>query len=186
MANKSVITRNGVRILRPSEYKELLGGITKPDMKNQLQALLYTGVRFVEMKRFQHHPSWFDGDFINLPKEAVHKQKRTQMERAVRLNPQGKVHVDYFTRLKRELPSWQSWAMNLRRWAKHVDLDPSYLSAKTTRKTWESWLMFYYPERRFEIALSQGHTTVTSLKHYVNMPFTELDRYEVKEFVEGW
>jgi len=186
MQNKNPITRFGIRVLRPGECKQLLNGVTKPEMKTQFQALLFTGMRYVEMKRFWQHPSWFDGDFINLPKSAVKKQKRTQMERAVRLNAQGKVHIEYFTRLKRPLPSWQSWTMNLKRWAKHVDLDTTGLSAKTTRKTWESWLMYYFPERRFEIALSQGHTTVTSLRHYLNMPFTELDRYEVKEFVEGW
>ncbi|GAH15823.1 unnamed protein product, partial [marine sediment metagenome] len=57
---------------------------------------------------------------------------------------------------------------------------------KTTRKTWESWLMFFYPQRAMEIALSQGHTTVTSLQHYLGMPFTEVDRVEMAQFVEGW
>jgi len=35
------------------------------------------------------------------------------------------------------------------------------LSAKTFRKTWESWLLFSYPDKAMEIALSQGHTELT-------------------------
>ena len=31
-----------------------------------------------------------------------------------------------------------------------------------------------------------GHTTVTSLQHYHNMPFDERDKIYMKEFVEGW
>lgn len=63
---------------------------------------------------------------------------------------------------------------------------PFLICSKTTRKTMESWLTFYYPGRSLEIALSQGHTTVTSLRHYLNMPFTEVDRLQMKEYVEGW
>ena len=94
--------------------------------------------------------------------------------------------TEYFTQLKRTLPSYQTWQENLQTWARRSGLDPVGLCAKTTRKTWESWLMFYYPERRFEIALSQGHTTVTSLRHYLNMAFTDYDKMCMKEFVEGW
>src|SRR5947209_12558702 len=43
--------------------------------------------------------------------------------------------------------------------------------SKTMRKTWESWLMATYPERMAEICLSQGQTSFTALKHYLNMPF---------------
>ena len=46
--------------------------------------------------------------------------------------------------------------------------------------------MFYYPDKSLQIALSQGHTTVTQYEHYVNIPFEEYDRKEMRKWVEGW
>ena len=186
MADKEIL-KFKVRILRPYEYKLLLKGCGKPELRTMLQALLYTGMRYIEMKRFQKYPSWFDGNqFIHLPKDAVHKHKRTQMERIVRLNSQGKLIIEYFNQLRRPLPSYQSWSENMKCWARRSGLSEIGLGSKSMRKTWESWLMFYYPSRSMEVALSQGHNTVTSLQHYLGMPFTETDRIQIKEFVEGW
>ena len=165
------------RILRPHEYRALLDGCPKTDLRTILKALLYTGVRYIELQRLQENPSWFDGDFVHLPSEkALKKEKRTQRERWVRLNNQGKMVMEYFIGLKTKVPAYQGWNVNLKRWAKRAGLDPKALSSKTTRKTWESWLMFYYPNQVMAIVLSQGHTQTTSLQHYLNMPFTESDR----------
>ncbi len=183
---KEILVRN-TRVLRPSEYKKLLIGCPKQELKTILQALLYTGMRYIELKRFQNDPSWYDGDqFIHLPRMADRKVMRTQQERFVRLNPTGKLVIEYFIDLKRTLPTYQSWQENMETWAKRGGISPNRMFAKTTRKTWESWLMFYYPQRAMEIALSQGHTTVTSLKHYLGMPFNAVDRVEMAQFVEGW
>ena len=57
---------------------------------------------------------------------------------------------------------------------------------KMFRKTYESWLISSYPERKEEVFLSQGHNSLTALRHYVNLPFTESDRMEMKEYVDGW
>ncbi len=61
-----------------------------------------------------------------------------------------------------------------------------HLCAKTSRKTWESWLVFYYPERAGLVYQSQGHTGTTSLVYYQNMPFTDADKAQMKAYVEGW
>lgn len=176
----------GTRIFRPKEFKALLEGCPKIDYKTMLQALLFTGMRYIEMQRFQKYPSWFDGDFVHLPKEASRKVKRTQQERWVRLNNQGKMVVQYFTNQKTPMPTYQSWNENLNRWCKRAGLEDEGVSVKSTRKTWESWLMFYFPQQIALITLSQGHTQITSLQHYLNMPFTESDRIEIKNYVEGW
>jgi integrase len=183
---KAPIIRMGTRILRPKEWKALLEGCPKIDYKTILQALLFTGMRYIEMQRFQECPSWFDGDFVHLPREASKKVKRTQQERWVRLNNQGKMAVQYFINIKTPIPSYQSWNENLKCWCRRSRLNPEGLSVKTTRKTFESWLMFCYPQQIALITLSQGHTTLTSMQHYINMPFTESDRLEIKEYVEGW
>jgi len=184
---KTPIIRKGVRILRPREYQALLRCCTKPHHRTMLQSLLYTGMRYIEMQRFQEHPSWFDGEFINLPRMADRKVKRTQVERTVRLNQTGRTVIEYFLQLKEPLPAYQNWRDNMRRWGTRAGLDPKGLGVKSTRKTIESWLMFYYSQARMaEIALSQGHNTLTSLQHYLNMPFNEVDRLEMKPMIEGW
>ena len=184
---KRPIIKQKTRVFRPREWEALLKGCPKIEYRTMLQALLYTGMRYVEMKRFQKYPSWFDGDFIHLPRElAVKKQKRTQMERWVRLNQQGKMIVQYFLNLDKPLPSYQSWNENMKCWCRRARLDPEAMSVKSSRKTWESWLMYYYPTRVMEIAQSQGHTTTTSLQHYMNSPFTDSDKLEMRNHVEGW
>ena len=180
------IMKMGVRVLRPKEFKALLSGCPKQEYRTMLQAMLYTGMRYIELQRFQKYPSWFDGEFIHLPRMADRKVKRTQRERWVRLNQVGKTIIEYFTQLKKPLPSYQSWSMNLKCWARRVGLSEPGLSAKCTRKTWESWLVFYYHQQLPMILLSQGHNTITSIQHYMNVPFTETDRIEMKNYVEGW
>lgn len=196
--------RTGVRILRPDECKRLINVIPKQDYKTIYRAMLFSGMRFVELQRFQKHPSWFDSEFVNLPHDAVHKHKRTQLERSVRLNPIGRMAIEHFLKLKIHMPSYQSWNKNLARWGFHAELHGSEsfinikhknkpteyvcqgLSVKHTRKTYESWLVYYYPNRITEIILSQGHNQITSIQHYLNMPFNEHDKLDMKEFVEGW
>jgi len=176
------------RILRPREWEALLAGCAKINYKTILQTLLYTGIRYVELQRFQNNPQWFiDNEFIHLPKEASKKKKRKQRERYVRLNNPGRMAVQYFVKMNdTPVPSYQSWNENLKCWARRSNLDPKGLSVKTTRKTWESWLMFYFPQQMPLITLSQGHTQLISLQHYLNMPFTEADRLEIRNYVEGW
>ena len=177
---------NRIRIFRPSEFEKFIKGCPKVEYQTIMEALLYTGTRYVELQRVQENPDWFDGQFLHLPYNAVHKTKRTQNERWVRLNQQGCTTIKFFLRLKEKLPSYQSWSANMKRWAYNVGMETKWLSSKCTRKTWESWLMFYYPNQLPAIALSQGHTQLTSLQHYVNLPFSEGDRNEMKKYVEGW
>jgi hypothetical protein len=183
---KTEIIRMGVRILRPSEYEALLKGCTKKHHRTMLQALLYTGMRYIELQRFQDYPGWFTGEFIHLPKFADRKVKRKQPERWVRLNPAGRMIIEYFLQVDEKLPAYQNWRDNMRRWAIRGGLSPEGMGVKTTRKTYESWLMFYYPGFMADITLSQGHDTVTSIQHYLNMPFTEVDHLMMKNYVDGW
>jgi len=184
---KDDIIRMGVRILRPKEYEAVLRGCMKQHHRTMLQALLFTGMRYIELQRVQEYPSWFNGEFVHLPYQLGEKKvKRTQPERWVRLNQQGRMIMEYFTQLKEEMPAYQNWRDNMRRWAKAGGISPNGLGCKTLRKTWESWLMFYYPGYMADITLSQGHDTVTSIQHYLNMPFTEVDQVQMKSYVEGW
>ena len=183
---KIPIIKTGVRILRPKEYEALLRYCTKPHHRTMLQALLYTGMRYIEMQKLQKYPSWFDGEFIHLPRLADAKVKRTQHERFVRLNQAGKMAVEYFLRLKEPLPAYQNWRDNMIRWGINAGLDPTGLGVKTTRKTYESWLIFYFPKNMIQVIQSQGHNVITSVEYYLNMPFNEVDKIQMKSYVEGW
>lgn len=180
------IIKEHVRVLRPDEYVALRSGAPKEAKRADLDGLLYGGLRYVEAQRFKEHPEWLDPKgFIHLPEEAVLKSKRRQLQRWVRLNPRGLEAMGKFLRTPR-LPTTQAWGQDLRRWAKTAGLDPVGLGPKTTRKTWESWLVYCYPEQQTYITLSQGHTSTTSVSHYLNMPFVGEDRERMRPFLEGY
>jgi hypothetical protein len=101
------ILKSKVRILRPVEYHYLVEAANTQDNRGRIEGLLYTGLRYVEAQRFQLNPSWLDErGFVFLPKEAVLKSKRYQLERWVKLKPQGVQAARTFLRCKR-LPSWE-------------------------------------------------------------------------------
>lgn len=180
------IIKSRVRIFRPAEFTALLSS-TPDDWKPLLSALLYTGMRYVEAVRFRANPDWFDGSkFVYLPEAAVEKHLRKQKERWVRLNPQGVEAVKAALASSEPYPSWWTWKRHMRQWAKSATLDPVGMSPKTTRKTWESWLMFLHPERSMNIVQSQGHTTGTAMMHYVNMPFVDEDKPEMERYTAGF
>lgn len=167
--------------LREAAFRSRL----KLDAVTWLDTMLLTGLRYVEAQRLQGNPDWFDGRFIHIPEMKLFRVRR-QRERWVILNPRGRAVVPYFLYKTKKLPSWRGLSDNLKRWAKAAGLNPTGLSPKTTRKTWESWLVAIYPHLTVAILRSQGHTTRTALDHYIGIPFTRVDRLEMLEWVEGW
>jgi integrase len=177
--------KSGVRILRPSEYDQLRTGARTLENQTRSDALLLTGLRYVEAQRLQRNPDWVDGRFIHLPPVAQKKVKRQQKERWVKLSSRGTTLIPFFFKSK-PLPTWKAWSEDLKRWACNSQLDPVGLGPKSMRKTWESWLVASYPERVLEVFLSQGHTQMTALTHYLGLPFTQGDKDAMLEYVSGW
>jgi len=182
------ILKGGVRILRPEEYEALRGIIPKMEHQIILDTLLFTGMRYVELERFYAHAEWYDsqGGYIYLPPEASQKRKRKMRERYVYLSSRGRAIIPLFLKLKVDLPSRIAWNEDLKRWGEKSGIGSTGLSAKTTRKTWESWLMVSYPAKALLIAMSQGHTELTAMKHYLNLPFSADDLRRIKEYTGGW
>jgi integrase len=175
-----------VRILRPSEYAQLREAIEGPHQTN-LDACLLLGARYEECRRIQANPRWFDGQFIHLPWIPELKRSRHYPERWIRLSYLGKRLIPYFVRSdQKKLPSVQMWDRYLKSWAELAGLDPVGMSARTLRKTYESWLVFSFPSLNSLILLSQGHTLQTSIAHYINLPFTDADKQAMTEWVVGW
>jgi len=133
----------------------------------------------------QEHPEWLDGKFIHMPAGSSLKKKMWFKERIIRLSHIGDVLVPQFLRTKR-LPTRQAWNKNMKKWAIKAGIDPTGLCAKTTRKTWESWLVYYYPGYITHIFINQGHTDMVSVQHYLNMPFTDNDKQIMRKWVGGW
>ncbi len=174
------------RILRPSEYEALRAGADKTEKRTLLDGCLLLGARYEECRRIQRNPGWFDGNFIHLPSEAQLKMKRKQAERWIRLSSLAKAIMPYFLESKKKLPTVQVFDESLKLWAKKGGLDPIGISARSTRKTLESWLIFYFPEATNLVYLSQGHSTLTSLQHYINLPFIDEDKKAMTRWIAGW
>jgi integrase len=171
--------RSDTLILRPKEFKQIRESC---DRRHQiiLDSLLYTGMRYTELLRLRKHPEWLNGQFIHLPSEEGQKKvKRAAAERWVRLSIQGRKAVESLFDI--QLPSNNS----INQYFKYNFRIPAF-SLKSLRKTYESWLVYYYPNRQLEIAMSQGHTMVIQVRFYLNLPFTDRDKVEMTEFVEGW
>jgi len=179
------IIKENTRVLRPFEYAQLRQGAGSISNQTRLDSLLLSGVRYVEAVRLQRHPKWLDHQFIRLPEFASRKKLRTQKERWVRLSTRGVATLPHFFESRR-LPDWGTWRGDLVRWAQRSGLDPEGLGPKSLRKTWESWLLFCYPQKTMQICQSQGHTELTSLKYYANLPFTETDQQAMQEWTSGW
>src|SRR3989454_2769886 len=107
------ILKSGVRILRPSEYEQLREGAGTLENQTRLDALLLTGLRYVECVRLHDNPSWVDGRFVHLPVFAQKKVRRKQRERWIRLSDRGRSIVPYYFKVK-GLPEWTTWSENLR------------------------------------------------------------------------
>lgn len=166
-------------ILRPREFKRIRENC---DRRHQIimDCLLYTGMRYQELLRLREHSEWLNGQFIQLPSETGQKKiKRSSPGRWTRLSIQGRKAVESLFDI--QLPTNNS----INQYLNYNFRIPGF-SLKSLRKTYESWLVFYFPQQQLEIAMSQGHTVITQVRHYLNLPFSDVDKIEMKEFVEGW
>jgi len=177
----------GISILTPIEYEQLRGQASKKG-KYQLDLLLYTGMRYAEVQKLHKNPGWFDSErkTIHLPKTADRKVKRVSPDRYVILSNLGNFIIDrYFEEKRPPFPSYVAFYKNMKRWAKKAKLNAN-ISLKTTRKTWESWLTVSFPQLVPVIAMSQGHTTLIAMQHYINIPFSPFEIKQIKEKTAGW
>jgi len=180
----NLIIKNNTRIFRPGEIEKIIEAIPKQEYKVKFEALLFSGARYTEMQWLYKHPKFFDGNTIKMPKR---KPKQIYDERYIRLNSHGKRAVSYFLRSKKNLPSdYATWIENLHRWCDIAGVEKDGVSTKSTRKTWESWLVTMYPKQLEYIFLSQGHNTLTALKFYLMIPFTQEDINNIKYYTDGW
>lgn len=172
-----------VRVFRPWEVRALIRAIPKNDDKDKFEALLYSAARYKEIQWLYNHPKRLQSNSIHIKNT---KAKCKEAYRYVHLNMQGQRATENFLRVKRNLPTYQTWDANLKRWCVKAGIKPNSACAKSTRKTFESWLTIIFPQRVLEILASVGHDEYTALRHYLVFPYTNQDKSDMLYFVEGW
>ena len=176
-----------IRILTPKEYDALKTAIPKEAHKIILDILLMTGMRYAEVLRLYDHKEWYNEkrNLIHLPESAQKKHKRRQLERTIHPLP------TMFSYLLRDF--WQAnrpplettWNKNLQRWAVAAGINPYGLSVKTTRKTLESW-MIAAGIIESAVCLRQGHDSLTSMRHYQGLVFSDDELRDIKKKLTAW
>jgi hypothetical protein len=176
---------DGTAIFKPNELRKFIRAIPRIEDQIKFEALLYTGCRYVELQECHGLYGRLKNNSLKVMNTKTLARKRAKF-RYVHLNPQGERAIEQFFRGP-PLPSYNAWWQNLKRWTDEVDIEvEGTIGGKSTRKTWESYLIAVYPELSQKIFLSQGHSDVTALHHYLAIPFTEGDKKEMLYFVEGW
>ena len=175
-----------MRVLTPAEYDAIKEVIEKPKMQFQLDVMLYTGMRYIELQRFTKHPEWHlpNKKLIYLPS----KFTKTRKERNVLLTPIFNETLKIFLGMGNTLyfSSKSTMGENLKRWGAKAQIDnPTNIAPKTLRKTWESWLVTA-DKQMLKILASQGHNSTTALAHYYASGFTDRDKEEIVKRTEGW
>jgi len=187
MVDNEPILVKGVRVLGPNEIDALAGAISNDELRTIFDVCLWSGMRYIEIQRLYEHPEWWLSSrrTIHLPEAAQKKVKRKQLERYVHPVPQVlESELRYFFR-GRKPPALQTWNENLNRWATRAEIDHVGISAKTTRKTIESWMVAAGVPLNV-ICLRQGHDSMTSMNHYQGLPFTESEKIEINKRLVGW
>ena len=183
-----VILKNGVRIFTPQEYEALRGAVRKDSSRVVLEALLFTGMRYVELQRLKKHREWLlrERACIHLPADAQRKPRRRWRERFVYLTPQGLAAVERLFSRNVKIPRREAFNTSIRSWAEKAGIGTQGVCAKALRKTWESWLVVSFPWAIDLIAMNMGHTNLTALNHYLQLPFSDAEKERIKVYTAGW
>ena len=191
--SSDIIIKQNTRILMPSEYEKLRRAMITPENQRYLDdavqahdwtranyhqryqivsdAMLLTGMRYVEFANMQR--AWYSGPrrVIQMPKDA-HGKKRCQfIERTVMLSLPGCDALERY--FQSGIPCIERHTMNwsLKYYAGKAGIGTDGISVKMFRKTFVSWLMACYPEQVAVIAATMGHTINVMQRHYLALGF---------------
>lgn len=190
----NALQANGSRILSPAEAAAIRSVIVKPSNRALFDLLLYTGLRFVEIRQLAENPGIYDRDRRLLAIRSG-KSRATQRYRNVMLCDKGVETVAAYLDVSKIPTSSSAWQMNLIRWCRQAGVselpgrrgsNPYGITVRTSRKTLESWLLSAYPDKIAWVALSQGHVESVSLRHYLTAGFTNGEREAIRGEVGGW
>lgn len=191
------IIKQGARVLTPEEYEKL-----REQMPRYYQiicdAALLSGMRPVELSRFQ--PSWYRASrrVIELPEGACLKERCLYKNRTIKLSLAG---CDAFDKLVgetvkfkgKDIPAYQkipkrvAFRDALKRYAKLAGIGEEGITEKMFRKTLVSWLVAIYPEKQAYIQASMGHNQDTIVQNYLGLVFTREQREKMRsKYLYDW
>ena len=176
-----------IRILTPGEYQKIKNIIPQKRHRTLFDILMITGMRYIEVQRLWDHREWYlkKDNIIHLPEEAQKKHKRSQLERTIHPLPgMFELLMDNFFEERRP-PAESNWNRDLRNWAENASINPYGLSAKSTRKTIESW-MIKSGSLESAVCLRQGHDSLTSMRHYQGLAFSDDEIRDIKRQLTTW
>lgn len=175
-----------VRVLTVPEYENLLLNINQKKHKTLFELSVICGMRFIEIHRLYQHPEWYNEkrNIIHLPEEASLKVKRKQLMRTIHPLPSEFKYI--FENFKENKPpTLASWNKVLQRAAIKAGISPFGISAKTSRKTMESWMIVGgIPVN--DVCLRQGHDSLTSMRHYQGLVFNDDELRDIKNKLRDW
>jgi integrase len=191
----SAITVNGSRVLAPHEVYALRSVISKPSLLALFNLLLYTGMRLTEVKQLINNPKLFDEERKSILIKSTKKEAK-QKTRNIILNQKGIDAVKEFLKNPYYPSSPFVWQKNLIRWCRAAHLEeskdyeyetnPYMITVRTTRKTWESWLVAAHEDKFIKIVSSQGHKESTAITCYIGYNFTEDEYHHICGEVSDW
>lgn len=178
------------RILYPEEFIALCNVIEKmgkshrDDLTN-IKMCLLTGARYEETRWIQRHHESYSKEGRTI-KVSTKKVKVAIKERTIRMSNMAVNEINHFFNVDKMLPTLACWDKKLKRWANLAGITDNGVSSRMLRKTYESWLIYYFDGKDKAILKSQGHNDITALEHYIGLPFLDKDREAMKQFVDGW
>lgn len=191
----SAIVVNGSRVLAPHEVYALRSVISKPSLLALFNLLLYTGMRLTEVKQLIMNPKLFDEERKSILIKSTKKEAK-QKTRNIILNQKGIEAVKQFLKNPYYPSSPFVWQKNLIRWCRNAHLDevedpehatnPYMITVRTTRKTWESWLVAVHEDKFIRIVSSQGHKETTAISHYIGLNFKDDEYRDIINEVSDW
>lgn len=181
------------RILIPSEYQALRDAVPKSKHRILLDCMMFTGMRYEELRAFTEHLSWFDAKnrCISIPEGYTKTKEKRTIHLTHAFSKALSQHLREFKTL--DFPRRAVMNESLKRWwcteecSKKVGIgDGWYPTVKTMRKTWESYLLASGYDY-MAICCSQGHSPQISYSYYANLdPRLKSCMDEVKKLTEGW
>lgn len=180
-----LLTDDGTRILRPSEFDAIVRGSKASRLPGSreyhilLKVLLYSGLHYSEAQLFQRHPSWFANGSIH-----VVVATGDAPDRFIKLPPKALDPLSHFFKARR-LPSRNAWVKNLRHWAKAGGIPDEGLNVKTARKTWVAWLLTTYEQKENREAILDTFGNI-QFNFTDRISFTPADKQAIRWHTERW
>jgi len=178
------MTKELNRVFTPNESDAVYEAIQKRKFKRAFDTALNSGMRYKELRLLVEHPEWHRAKKVEVFIPKV--KSKTRFERYVHLTESFNKLLSEYLDIGLYFPDRRTWYDSVRRWAKKAGIeDWQNVNVKTTRKTWECWLMRseYDP---IKILLNQGHTQTTAILHYLNLSFTPREIENIKQKTHGW